>query len=368
MEYKILMKLEVLDRARIAWREHPHWAKDKRKRWALALGRIRKLLMEVRLEEKRKEEEKGNQEDRLEAARRRIHQDRSLEAREELEEALTELRKKEHQEAEQCSRRCKITWIKEEEAPSKYFFARLKAKHAHEEMTAIETETDTIVEEPEEILEELHKFYQDLYKAEEETQEVLDKKRTVVGRIDRMMSTCDNLTLEAVLNEDLITQIVMDMPKEKSPGIDGVMIVAILATRLKGILPELIDRQQTGFVAGRNIIDNILTLRLGQEWAQVIGQDVIFVKLDFMKAYDRVAHGFLWDTLTTMDMGEETVGRIKGLVEGGTSEVHINGCFTEEIKIERGVRQGCPLAPLLFAMTTQPLMRALREEEKIGNI
>ncbi|KAL3692125.1 hypothetical protein R1sor_005776 [Riccia sorocarpa] len=87
-----------------------------------------------------------------------------------------------------------------------------------------------------------------------------------------------------------------------------------------------------------------------------------------MKAYDRVAHGFLWDTLEAMGMGVDTVNMIKGLVEGGTSEVHVNGSFTEEIKIGRGVRQGCPLAPLLFAMTTQPLMRALREEERVGNI
>ncbi|KAL3699858.1 hypothetical protein R1sor_017880 [Riccia sorocarpa] len=203
-------------------------------------------------------------------------------------------------------------------------------------------------------------------------------------------------------NEEFITKIVMDMPKEKSPGIDGVMveilrigwefmkedcvlmvqcfwdkrklvgkdsrgvikllpkndrrhmltnwrpitlltmtykiIAKIIAVRLKGMLPVIIDTQQTGFVA------------------------------DFMKAYDRVAHGFLWDTLEAVDIEEGTMQRIQGLVEGGSSEVHINGSFIEEITIGRGVRQGCPLAPLLFAMTTQPLMLALREEERRGNI
>ncbi|KAL3691402.1 hypothetical protein R1sor_005053 [Riccia sorocarpa] len=146
------------------------------------------------------------------------------------------------------------------------------------------------------------------------------------------------------------------------------IIAKVMAIRLREMLLGLIDTQQTVFVAGRNIIDNILSLRLGQEWAQVTEHDVIFVKLDFMKAYDRVAHGFLWDTLSAMGMGMESVDRIKGLVEGGKSEMHKNGSFTEEITIGRGVRQGCPLAPLLFAMTTQPLMRALREEERSGNI
>ncbi|KAL3696464.1 hypothetical protein R1sor_010540 [Riccia sorocarpa] len=382
MDCKTLMKTDILARARATWQEHPTWAKDKRKRWALALGRIRKLLME-------------------------------------------EL-------AEQCRRRCKITWLKEDEAPSKYFFARLRAKHAQEEMTALEVGSSQTIEDPEEILEEVFRFYRDLYKAEEETEEILESRRKVVGRIDRRISPEENTLLEETPSEELIITIVMEMPKEKSPDIDGVMIeilrigwefmredcflmvqgfwgkkklvgkdskgviklipkndrkqllqnwrpitlltttykivAKILAIRLKSMLPGIINTQQTGFVAGRNIIDNILSLRLGQEWAHITGQDVIFVKLDFMKAYDRVAHGFLWDTLEAMGIGEETLLRIKGLIVGGSLEVHINGNFTEDIQIGRGVRQGCPLAPLLFAMTTQPFMRALREEEKDGNI
>ncbi|KAL3675865.1 hypothetical protein R1sor_025813 [Riccia sorocarpa] len=132
--------------------------------------------------------------------------------------------------------------------------------------------------------------------------------------------------------------------------------------------PALIDEQQTGFVAGRNIIDNILSLRLAQEWAQVSDQNCIFIKLDFMKAYDRIAHGYLWDTLRAMGIGQDTLERIRGLVEGGSAVVHVNGLFTKEIELQQGVRQGCPLAPLLFAMSTQPLMRLLREEERRGNI
>ncbi|KAL3689655.1 hypothetical protein R1sor_015964 [Riccia sorocarpa] len=219
------------------------------------------------------------------------------------------------------------------------------------------------------------------------------KREEVVSKIDKRTTEDDKKSLEEVPSDEFITRIVMEMPKKKSQGIDGVMIeilqigwefmreecflmvqsfwdkknlvgkdnigiiklipkndkkhplknwrpitlltmtykimAKIIAVRLKDILPRLIDTQQMGFVAGRNIIDNILTLRLGQEWAQATNQDTIFVKLDFMKAYDRVAHGFLWDTLTTMGMGEETVQRIKGLV---------------------------------------PLMRALREEEAHGNI
>ncbi|KAL3687462.1 hypothetical protein R1sor_013771 [Riccia sorocarpa] len=142
-------------------RYHPSWAKDKRKRWTLALGRIRLLLlMEVREDDKRKEEVNDGPEQRVEATRRRIEQDQSMEAREEFER-------------------------------------------------------------------EVHKFYQELNTAEEETPEVLEKRKIVIRRIDRKLTPGDNTIMEEVPTDELITRIVMDMPKEKSPGLDGVEILRI---------------------------------------------------------------------------------------------------------------------------------------------
>ncbi|KAL3699682.1 hypothetical protein R1sor_017704 [Riccia sorocarpa] len=112
-EYKMLMKPEVLARAKGVWIDHPRWAKDKRKRWTLVLGRIRKLLMDIRDEERRREEATGGTEERLEAARKRVQHDQSEEAKQLFEEAVTAQRRREHEEAERCRRRCKITWLKE---------------------------------------------------------------------------------------------------------------------------------------------------------------------------------------------------------------------------------------------------------------
>lgn len=56
---------------------------------------------------------------------------------------------------------------------------------------------------------------------------------------------------------------------------------------------------------------------------------------------------------------------VKGLLEGAISKVHINGLFTKEIHVTRGVRQGDPLSPLLFSLTTQPLIEYL--EYKLSN-
>ncbi|KAL3678849.1 hypothetical protein R1sor_021805 [Riccia sorocarpa] len=112
----------------------------------------------------------------------------------------------------------------------------------------------------------------------------------------------------------------------------------LMANRVKIVLPKLVDGRQSGFVSGRHITDNILSFKIGQEWARWAGQEATFLKLDF------------------------------GIACDGTAKVHINSAMTQEIKLGCGVRQGCPLAPLLYALCSQPFMKLLTREEKEGRI
>jgi hypothetical protein len=43
------------------------------------------------------------------------------------------------------------------------------------------------------------------------------------------------------------------------------LVAKLIANRLRSILSKLVDTQQTGFMKGRHIQDNILTLKFSQE-------------------------------------------------------------------------------------------------------
>lgn len=60
-----------------------------------------------------------------------------------------------------------------------------------------------------------------------------------------------------------------------------------------------------------------------------------------------------------MNLDPFVLSLIQGLVLNAKAKVHVNGLFTPSFPLEWGVLQGDPLAPLLFVLSIEPLMRLL---------
>jgi hypothetical protein len=126
--------------------------------------------------------------------------------------------------------------------------------------------------------------------------------------------------------------------------------------RLKVLLPNIISPQQTGFIPRRHILENISLSWLAHDWVRSTGNTALFLSLDFEKDFDQVNHDYLWETLATLGFGTHYISLVQSLLTNATSWVFLSGMFTAEISLQRGVRQGCPLSPLIYAVSTQPLM------------
>ncbi|KAL3683114.1 hypothetical protein R1sor_001136 [Riccia sorocarpa] len=98
------------------------------------------------------------------------------------------------------------------------------------------------------------------------------------------------------------------------------LISKVLAGRLKKILPGLVDEHQTGFVDGRSIHESILLHRITQEYAAATRQEVVLLKLDFEKAYDRVSHAYLGAVLQQMNFSTTFINLIQELTIKATEE------------------------------------------------
>ena len=90
------------------------------------------------------------------------------------------------------------------------------------------------------------------------------------------------------------------------------------------------------------------------------------LKIDFEKAYDRLEWRFIEECLEGMGFGTVFRGWVKGLLQNAEARVQVNGEVSGTFPITRSVRQGCPLAPLLFALATEPLIRSLLKAHQEG--
>jgi len=94
----------------------------------------------------------------------------------------------------------------------------------------------------------------------------------------------------------------------------------------------------------------------------------LVLKLDLIKAYDRVDWGFLRLVLLQVGLSLETTDWIMGCVTSTNFVVLVNGSPTRFFKSSRGLRQGCPLSPLLFLLVVEGLSRIIQEQVKEKNI
>ena len=112
----------------------------------------------------------------------------------------------------------------------------------------------------------------------------------------------------------------------------------------------LLGEEQNGFRKGRRMADNNFLLDTVLWKAKALGQDVHLAFLDISKAYDTVNRSILWQKLERMGFGGKFLKSLQALYSGDCVVCMVNGSPTRPVYLRRGLRQGCSLSPLLFAL------------------
>ena len=149
---------------------------------------------------------------------------------------------------------------------------------------------------------------------------------------------------------------------------DYKIIAKCYATRLKTVISQLVGYNQRGFVPRRDIRANIMEVKLALEYAQKKKLSGALLMWDFEKAFDKLDRGFLWKTLGKMNIGKGFGSAMKTLHMNSRGVILINGYFSNSFEVNSGVRQGCPIAPFLFALTTEPLRNAVEKDTKFTGL
>jgi hypothetical protein len=136
----------------------------------------------------------------------------------------------------------------------------------------------------------------------------------------------------------------------------------VLANRLRQVLDDIISIEQSAFVSGRLITDNVLVayecIHYLKKKKGKLGAAAI--KLDMVKAYDRVDWGYLRTIMTKLGFCDFWITTIMKCVESVTFPVRVNGVFSEVFIPTRGIRQGDPISPYLFLLCAEGFSSLLK--------
>ena len=79
--------------------------------------------------------------------------------------------------------------------------------------------------------------------------------------------------------------------------------------------------------------------------------------VDLEKAFDHVPHGILWEVLREYGVGGPLLRAVRSLYDRSRSLVRIDGSKSDLFPVHVGLRQGCPLSPVLFIIFMDRISR-----------
>ena len=143
---------------------------------------------------------------------------------------------------------------------------------------------------------------------------------------------------------------------------DNRIIASAVRLMLEPAVSPNITGDQRGFLHGRSMLANVVDVEEAMCEGALSGQGSLAFFMDFEAAFPSVEHGFLIDLFTAAGWPAWLLRYLRVLYHHNVCMIAFCGALFEGFVATRGVRQGCPLSPLLLAASSDLLL------ERIGRL
>ena len=345
----------------------------------------------------------------------------------EVEEIKVEINKIMDDKTKSAMLRSKVDWFMYGEKSSSFFFNLEKYNYTRKNRNRLMREDGTVTTNPREILDEQFKFYNRLFtgviqedysfldqldapKINDMEREEADKvitldeiKRAIKDMDFNKVPGPDGIPIEFIVFNwkkigTLFTDLILEMADKglsieegrgvisllDKPGKDLLKLIhwrpltllnssakvysKVLANSLYDVLPKLIHHDQTAFMKGRDIGENLMDLQSIIEHCdkeQIAG---LIIAIDFQKAFDNVAWQAYYRILKFFGFGEKYIKMVQRLFTNLRSCTVNNGYASKWIELEKSFRQGCCYSPPAFLLVVETLGLKIRQTESIEGI
>jgi hypothetical protein len=149
-------------------------------------------------------------------------------------------------------------------------------------------------------------------------------------------------------------------PKELRPlaivNCDNRIIASSTRLAWEDNVANFVKHRQQGFLRGRAILRNIVDMDNAMLVKSLEEDDCVAVFLDFAAAFPSISQQFCITVLEEWGIPPEEICAMKTLFDVSRCEVNIKGETFQGFSLAAGVRQGCPLSPLIYALAAELLL------------
>jgi hypothetical protein len=127
------------------------------------------------------------------------------------------------------------------------------------------------------------------------------------------------------------------------------------------------SERQAGFRHDHRVTDHLFTLRALIDRAHA-GKHAFTAFVDFSKAFDTILRDLLWRRMREIGLHGEILAALHAMYRDVRCRVRAPEGLTDSFESTWGVKQGCPLSPLLFSLYVDPLEEELLMEDATEEI
>ena len=145
---------------------------------------------------------------------------------------------------------------------------------------------------------------------------------------------------------------------------------AVLAGRLGtwSVQTGRITPAQKGFMPVDGCSEHNFVLQSILQESRRSKKEVAIAWLDLTNAFGSIPHETIFAALKWAGLNDNAINTIRLLYDGCQTTIKSTEGPTEPIQIESGVKQGCPLSPIIFNLAIEPMIKAALQNDNGFNL